>query len=201
MSTSNYKFISALLNDPKLTASDRDRIIQLISKELERKNLVTEEQLKNFVTEDKLKSYVTIDSLKELLALSKAANATNAPQQEETKSTKRGSNKHDPRRVVKFLKLFSSASSPFKYATHTWDKTSNAEFPYKTYDEFMDACSAEFGKNKDIYNYNQQIYYLVHDFLLKTDYGSYPGWGNIYPIKIGYSYPPNILKNWMDNNQ
>ena len=38
MSTSNYKFITALLNDPKLTASDRDRIIQLIGRELENKN-------------------------------------------------------------------------------------------------------------------------------------------------------------------
>ena len=61
MSTSSYKFITALLNDPKLTASDRDRIIQLIGKELERKN-------KDFVTEERLKDFVTIDKLKEIIA-------------------------------------------------------------------------------------------------------------------------------------
>ena len=60
MSTSNYKFITALLNDPKLTASDRDRIIQLIGRELENKN-------KDYVTEDRLKDFVTLDKLKEIM--------------------------------------------------------------------------------------------------------------------------------------
>ena len=61
MSTSSYKFITALLNDPKLSASDRDRIIQLIGRELERKN-------KGYVTEEQLKDYDTIDKLEKKIS-------------------------------------------------------------------------------------------------------------------------------------
>ena len=131
MSTSSYKFITALLNDPKLTASDRDRIIQLIGKELERKN-------KDFVTEDQLKDYVTMDKLEEIIA-SHSNNPADAKVDSTISVNKMdlGSTIHSPREVVNFLKMFSSNSSALKYTTHTWDKTSDGGFAYSSYDDFM----------------------------------------------------------------
>ena len=203
MSTSSYKFITALLNDPKLTASDRDRIIQLIGKELERKN-------KDFVTEDQLKDYVTMDKLEEIIAShsNSSADAMNDPTNSGGKKDM-GSTIHSPREIVDFLKLFSSSTSALKYTTHIWDRTSEGSFVYSSYDDFMRQCEKDFyikyrdGENNRIFKWNKSLYYTIHSFLFKKEYkDNQKGWG-IYgknDIKLGYSYPPNVLKNWMDDN-
>ena len=111
MGTSSYKFITALLNDPKLSASDRDRIIQLIGRELERKN-------KDYVTEDRLKDFVTIDKLKVIMTslssptIDEKSNSSNSHGKIDY-----GSTIHSPREMVEFLKQFSSSSSALKYTT------------------------------------------------------------------------------------
>lgn len=204
MSTSSYKFITALLNDPKLTASDRDRIIQLIGKELERKN-------KDFVTEDKLKDYVTMDKLEEIIA-SRSNGPADAKVDAANSVSKKdlGSTIHSPREIVNFLKLFSSNSSALKYTTHTWDKTSDGSFTYSSYDDFMKQCEEDFyikyrddDKNNRIYKWNQSLYYTIQSFLFRKEYkDNQKGWGTYgkTDIKLGYSYPPNVLKNWMDEN-
>lgn len=204
MSTSSYKFITALLNDPKLMASDRDRIIQLIGKELERKN-------KDFVTEDKLKDYVTMDKLEEIIA-SRSNGSADAKVDAANSVSKKdlGSTIHSPREIVNFLKLFSSNSSALKYTTHTWDKTSDGSFTYSSYDDFMKQCEEDFyikyrddDKNNRIYKWNQSLYYTIQSFLFRKEYkDNQKGWGTYgkTDIKLGYSYPPNVLKNWMDEN-
>ena len=106
MSTSNYKFITALLNDPKLTASDRDRIILLIGRELERKN-------KEFVTEDRLKDFVTMEKLEEIIASHCSSDAKIGHANSGNKKDL-GSTIHAPQEIVNFLKLFSSSSSALK---------------------------------------------------------------------------------------
>lgn len=204
MSTSSYKFITALLNDPKLTASDRDRIIQLIGKELERKN-------KDFVTEDQLKDYVTMDKLEEIIASHSIGPADTKVDAANSVSKKDlGSTIHSPREIVNFLKLFSSNSSALKYTTHTWDKTSDGSFTYSSYDDFMKQCEEDFfikyrddDKNNRIYKWNQSLYYTIQSFLFRKEYkDNQKGWGTYgkNDIKLGYSYPPNVLKNWMDDN-
>lgn len=204
MSTSSYKFITALLNDPKLTASDRDRIIQLIGKELERKN-------KDFVTEDQLKDYVTMDKLEEIIT-SRSNGPTDAKVDAVNSVSKKdlGSTIHSPREIVNFLKQFSSNSSALKYTTHTWDKTSDGSFTYSSYDDFMKQCEEDFyikyrddDKNNRIYKWNQSLYYTIQSFLFRKEYkDNQKGWGTYgkTDIKLGYSYPPNVLKNWMDEN-
>ena len=204
MSTSSYKFITALLNDPKLTASDRDRIIQLIGKELERKN-------NDFVTEDQLKDYVTMDKLEEILA-SHSNNPAEAKVDSANSVNKMdlGSTIHSPREIVNFLKLFSSNSSALKYTTHAWDKTSYGSFAYSSYDDFIRQCEEDFyikyrdvDKNNRIFKCNQSLYYTIQSFLFKKEYrDNQRGWGSYgkTDIKLGYSYPPNLLKNWMDKN-
>lgn len=201
MSTSNYKFITALLNDPKLTASDRDRIIQLIGRELESKN-------KDYVTEDRLKDFVTLDKLKEIIEShsSSSAEEKSAPTVSQSKN-ELGSTIHSPREIVRFLKLFSNSTSALKYTTHTWDKTADGSFAYSSYDDFMKHCEEDFyvkyrddDNNNRIYKFNQALYYTIYGFLFRKDYKeTQKGWGQ-YGIKIGYSYPPNVLKNWMDDN-
>ena len=199
MSTSNYKFITALLNDPKLTASDRDRIIQLIGRELESKN-------KDFVTEDRLKDYVTVDKLKEVIALHLNNNSNEKNESPDSRNKNdNGSILHSPREIVKFLKLFSSNSSALKYTTHAWDKASEGEFEYQSYEKFMEACKKDFylrdeDGNNHIFKLNQHLYYTISDFLFRKVYQeNQRGWGQ-YGIKIGYSYPPNLLRNWMEEN-
>ena len=204
MSTSNYKFITALLNDPKLTASDRDRIIQLIGRELESKD-------KDYVTEDRLKDFVTLDKLKEIM-LSASSHTVDEKNDSSNSHGKNdyGSTIHSPREIVDFLKLFSSSSSALKYTTHAWDKTSDGSFAYSSYDDFMKQCEEDFyvkyrddDKNNRIYKCNQSLYYTIQNFLFRKDYkDNQKGWW-IYgknDIKIGYSYPPNVLKKWMDDN-
>ena len=201
MGTSSYKFITALLNDPKLSATDRDRIIQLIGKELERKS-------KDYVTEDQLKDFVTMDKLKELFAsLSvKASEAKNDSTEAQGKN-ERGSIIHSPREIVNFLKLFSNKSSALKYTTHTWDISSDGSFSYSSYQDFIEQCEKDFyekyrydGNKNYIYRYNQTLYYLIQDFLFrKEDNEKYRGWGRFH-VKIGYSYPKGILEKWMDEN-
>lgn len=204
MSTSNYKFITALLNDPKLTASDRDRIIQLIGRELERKN-------KDYVTEDRLKDFVTMEKLHEVIA-SHSSSPSEAKNDSAISGNKKdlGSSIHSPLEIVNFLKLFSSSSSALKYTTHTWDKTSDGSFAYSSYDDFMEQCKKDFyikdpddNNNTRIFKCNQSLYYMIHSFLFRKEYkDNQKGWG-IYgktDIKIGYSYPPDVLKNWMDDN-
>lgn len=204
MSISNYKFITALLNDPKLTASDRDRIIQLIGRELERKN-------KDFVTEDRLKDFVTIDKLEEIIASCSSRPAdTKVGTVNSGNKQDLGSTIHSPREIVNFLKLFSSSTSALKYTTHAWDKTSDGSFAYSSYDDFMKQCRDDFyekykddDNNNHIYKCNQPLYYTIRKFLFQEEYkDNQKGWG-IYgknDIKIGYSYPPNVLKNWMADN-
>ena len=207
MSTSNYKFITALLNDPKLTASDRDRIILLIGRELERKN-------KEFVTEDRLKDFVTMEKLEEIIASHCSSDAKIGHANSGNKKDL-GSTIHAPQEIVNFLKLFSSSSSALKYTTHTWDKTSDGSFAYSSYDDFMKQCEEDFyvkqrdvDKNNRIYKCNQSLYYMIQNFLFRKEYkANQKGWG-IYgknDIKLGYSYPPNALKNgWtkiLTNNQ
>lgn len=201
MSTSSYKFITALLNDPKLSASDRDRIIQLIGRELERKN-------KDYVTEDRLKDFVT--KLEEKIA-SLSSRSTEPKVDTANSGSKKdlGSTIHSPREIVNFLKLFSSSSSALKYTTHAWDKTSDGSFAYSSFDDFMKECEEDFyvkhrdGDNNRIYKCNQSLYYMIYSFLFRKEYkDNQKGWG-IYgknDIKLGYSYPPNVLKNWMDDN-
>ena len=201
MGTSSYKFITALLNDPKLSASDRDRIIQLIGRELERKN-------KDFVTEDRLKDFVTMDRLKELFATySVGTPEAKSYSAEAQVKNEPGSTMHCPREIVHFLKLFSNSSSALKYTTHTWDKTSETDFAYTSYDDFIKQCAADFyekyrenDNQNRIYKCNQSLYFLVRNFLFRDkDDEKYKGWGQ-YNVKIGYSYPPNVLKTWMDEN-
>ena len=201
MSTSSYKFITALLNDPKLTASDRDRVIQLIGKELERKN-------KDFVTEERLKDFVTIDKLKEIIASHSSSDVEKKKGSADSQNKNElGSTMHSPKEIVNFLKLFSNSSSALKYTTHTWDKTSDGSFAYSSYDDFMKQCAEDFyekyrdeDKNNRIYKCNQPLYFTIQNFLFrKEDNEKYKGWGQ-HHIKIGYSYPPNVLKEWMDEN-
>ena len=201
MGTSSYKFITAILNDPKLSASDRDRIIQLIGRELERKN-------KDYVTEDQLKDYVTIDKLKELFA-SRSVGTPEAKSDYTGLQSKneRGSTIHCPREIVNFLKLFSNKSSALKYTTHTWDISSDGSFSYASYKEFIEQCKKDFyekyryeGNKNYIYRYNQTLYYLIQDFLFREeDNEKYKGWGRFH-IKIGYCYPKGELERWMDEN-
>lgn len=204
MSTSSYKFITALLNDPKLSASDRDRIIQLIGRELERKN-------KGYVTEEQLKDYVTIDKLEEIISSHSNSSADGKIDSANSSNKKDlGSTIHSPREIVNFLKLFSNSSSALKYTTHTWDKTSDGTYAYSSYDDFMKQCEEDFyikyrdvDKNNRIYKCNQSLYYMIQSFLFRKEYkDSQKGWG-VYgknDIKLGYSYPPDVLKNWMDAN-
>lgn len=201
MGTSSYKFITALLNDPKLTASDRDRVIQLIGKELERKN-------KDFVTEERLKDFVTIDKLKEIIASHSSSDVEKKKVSADSQNKNEpGSIMHSPKEIVNFLKLFSNSSSALKYTTHTWDKTSDGSFAYSSYDDFIKQCAEDFyEKYRDednqnrIYKCSYQLFYTIKDFLFrKEDNEKYKGWGQ-HHIKIGYSYPPNVLKKWMDEN-
>ena len=112
--------------------------------------------------------------------------------------------KHKPKEVTKFLKNFEE-NTALKFSTHIWDKT---DFLI-TYDSFIEKLNDELKefKLKDIFNYNRHLYNQLVYFLsipkidLVNGIPAY-GWNmqELKEIRIGWQFPPNLLREWSIEN-
>lgn len=166
-------FMFAILNNPSLTQKDRERVISLITRDIE-KDLMSRTQ--EFIREE----------------LRHKENGSNdVPQDQSLPKTWI----HDPRTVCDFLKLFSSDPT-IKYIVHSWD---TGEF--RDYDEFIDKITRGLKNERtfnQLYFYNIGLNYTLKRFIFCQDENEFS-----IPrenLQIGLQYPVGVIKSWMEAN-
>lgn len=170
-------FMFSILNNPSLTPKDREKVISLITRDIE-KDLMS--QTRQIVREE----------LKEKEATQQKG--------EQDDRSKKGIWIHDPRTVCSFLKKFSS-DAILKFVFHSWDSG-----VFSGYDDFINKITTSLKKEdtfKDLYKYNIGLYYTLKNFILengKTRDFSIPKEED--RIHIGLRYPEGVIREWMKNN-
>lgn len=117
-----------------------------------------------------------------------------------TKSKK----KHNPKEVVKKLKLFTLDNSTLKYSTHLWDEGGL----FLSFEDFTKRLDNELVKYKihELQYYNSDLYWnKLYPFLFQKELTEIQkkgattfGWGQ-HKILLGWQYP-DIIKNWCVEN-
>ena len=172
------QFIAAILNNPSLGKKDREKVLTLLTRDIE---FEIKAGIRDLVREE-LSS-----------ATSAVKNAGDA--------SERGHWEHAPRKVNSFLMSFSSDRSILKYAVHTWDA---GEFDGFKYDSFVSGIRTTLKQNDEysrMYWYNTALYYALNDYLL--EYKKNPQsfhWDKDARIKIGLQYPSGFAMRWMKQN-
>lgn len=169
------RFMFAILNNPSLTPRERERVISLITQDIEN-NLMTKTQ--QYIREELRKKE------------GHQGNAVQEKRDEKVEWT------HDPGQVCAFLKRFSS-DPILKFALHSWDKGD-----FSSYDDFIKkitSCLDSDSTYKNLYHYNIGLYYTLKNFLQETgkkkDF-SIPKEN----ILIGLQHPDGAIQEWMKNN-
>lgn len=182
MAKNKYDFIAEVLEKKTLNASLKDRLYKLIAKEI--------------------KAVETKDSeiLKRIEEIEKKLNKKG---EKPVKLDNKLSKRHDPKRVVDVLSLFSKGNSHIKYSTHIWD-----EKLYNNYDDFIQGIDEDFKKFRvfELGGYNSNLYWeKIYPFLFQKDLTELQksgkskfGWGK-HKIKIGWQYPDLLKKLCKEN--
>ncbi len=170
------QFISAILNNPELGTKDREKVLTLLTRDIETDIKVS---IRDMVREE----------------ISVASNAG-----KESKAAS-GHWEHAPKKVNSFLMSFSSNQSILKYAVHSWDA---GEFDGFKYDSFISSISTTLKQNeeyKKMYWYNPALYYALKDYLLTSEKDPDKfHWDKTAKIKIGLQYPSGYARKWMEEN-
>lgn len=170
------QFIKAILDHPNLESKDREKVLLLLTRDLET-------EIKTGIR-DIVKEEITKTSKKD-----KGSEASNDNNHWE----------HAPRKVNAFLMSFSSNRSVLKYAVHTWDA---GEFDgYKSFVSSITDTLKQNNEFSNLYWYNTALYYALRDYLLT--YRKEPAqfhWDKEARIKIGLQYPAGYAMKWMEKN-
>lgn len=166
-------FMFAILNNPSLTQKDREKVIALITEDIE-KDLMT-----------RTKQYIR-DELKQ-----KDGEETG----ETAESVSQGAWIHNPREVCNFLKKFSS-DQILRLAFHSWDP---GEFKdYSVFIQRITNCLNSDSTFKNLFHYNIGLNYTLRAFLLNDGRKEFS-----IPkenLLIGLQYPAGVIQTWMANN-
>lgn len=169
------RFMFAILNSPSLTQKDRERVIYLITKDIENELMTKTQQYIREELRHKDDPYGRI---------------VNENGKEKVEWA------HDPVQVCGFLKKFSS-DPILKFALHSWD---TGDFNgYKDFIKKITSCLDSDGTYKNLYHYNIGLYYTLKNFLQETGKKkefSIPK-ENIF---IGLQHPGGAIQEWMKNN-
>lgn len=165
-------FMFAILNNPSLTQKEREKVIALITEDIE-KDLMT-----------RTKQYIR-DELKQ----------KDGETGESGESVSQGAWVHNPREVCNFLKKFSSDPT-LKFALHSWDR---GEF--KDYSVFIMKivnCLNSDSTFKNLFHYNIGLNYTLRSFILNDGRKEFsiPKEN----ILIGLQYPAGAIQTWMADN-
>lgn len=171
------QFISAILNDHSLGVKDREKVLTLLTRDIE----------------SEIKAGIR-DLVREELS-----SASGVVKKSEDASVQ-GRWEHAPRKVNSFLMSFSSDRSILKYTVHRWDP---GDFDGWKYDTFLSSVrvalkQSEFSR---LFWCNLAFYYTLYDYLLtfKKDRDSFH-WDKESRIKIGLQYPSRYALRWMNAN-
>ena len=168
-------FMFAVLNNPSLTQKERERVISLITRDIEQDLMAQTQRL--IREEIKQKSGAKEDK----------SNGDHARQEAWI---------HDPRKVCDFLNKFTS-DPILRNVFHSWDPSA-----VKDYDDFIFKIKECLTKDKtfrDLYHYNIGLNYTLREFILNNGKKEFS-----IPkedIRIGLQYPPDVIKAWMGNNK
>ena len=169
-------FMLAILHDPSLTASERDRVITLIAQELEKDIIL---QTKEIVQQE----------------INKRINKTTTVKEKTYSSDKVWI--HNPKEVNCFLKKFTTDPT-LKFALHSWDE---GDF-IGGYDNFIKKitdCLNEDITYKELYFYNIALRYTLWNFL-QNDGSSTAFSIPRESLQIGLRHPAGYIKKWMDSH-
>lgn len=167
-------FMFAILNNPSLTQKDRERVISLITRDIENDLMAKTQQY-----------------IRDELRKKEGAQENAVKDEREEKEWI-----HAPDQVCVFLKKFSSDPT-LKFALHSWDKGD-----FSSYDDFIvkiTSCLDSDSTYKNLYYYNTGLNYTLKNFLQETGKNkdfSIPKEN----ILIGLQHPKGTIQEWMRNN-
>ena len=201
MAKDKYDFIKELLEDKKINQNQRERILELASKEISLEGTLEERIQKIeeilFRKEDAENKSESINTY-ELFNDEKESFNKNRKSEKLYKNLK-SEKKHNPRKIVEWLKLFTLDNSTIKYSTHLWDETGL----FHSFSDFISRLNDELVKYsfKEMPTYNSNLFWgKVYPFLFQKELTSIEkegkpfGWGQ-HGVKIGWQYP-DIIKTW-----
>lgn len=171
------QFISAILSNPNLSIKDREKVLMLLTRDME-------EEIKTGIKEIVAQEIKSISRPKITV-----------------KEMKSGPEWiHDPQLVNSFLLSFSSDKSDLKYSVHDWDA---GEFDGFKYDVFISRINdiKKDSRFLKLYHCNLRLYYALTDYLLS--FKKKPGefyWDLEGKIKIGLQFPDGFAQKWMSEN-
>ena len=120
------------------------------------------------------------------------------------KSTKTICKKHNPKKLVELLSLFTLNNKALKYTTHSWE-WGQIEDVFNNYDDFLKQVKEEwFNIKKELQIIAPRLQYKIYNFLLneklgeKNAKGYIENWGE-NKIEFGWSSPK--LKKWYKDNK
>lgn len=206
MAKNKYDFIKELLEDKRIKQNQRERIIELASKEISLEGTLEERIQKIeeilFSKEDAENKSESINTF-EVFNDEKASFNKNRKSEKSYKNSK-SEKKHNPRKVVEWLKLFTLDNSTLKYSTHLWDEAGL----FSEFEDFVKRLDEELVKYRiyELQKYNPNLYWnKLYPFLFQKELTELQkngktsfGWGQ-YNIKIGWQYPETI-KQWCKTN-
>ena len=108
---------------------------------------------------------------------------------------------HFPKDVVLFLNNFTKNGSALKYTTHPWDAGSYESFSsfFEQYNNQLqqDPFWTNAGGDKRLYNCDDQLYYIIRNFLLTENLGDKKQFWGKFRLKIGYKSPNGMMDSWL----
>lgn len=174
-------FMFAILNDPSLSKKDRERVISLITRDIEN-DLMT--QTRQLIREEIENKHLGV------------ASSSNVKKQSGIKDKVKKGWHHSPKIVNYFLRKFST-DPILRFAVHSWDQ---GEFSgYRGFLERINKCLEGDPIYKDLYFYNIGLYYTLRSFLLCQEDRDFniPGENR---LRIGLQHPFDVIDDWMDKN-
>lgn len=200
MAKDKYDFIGKLLKNKRIDQIQRERIFELISREISIDGTLEERVLK---LEEILFNKENPENKPESINNKVLFNCENQNFEKPDKNSKSGKI-HNPRKVVEWLKLFTLESSILKYSTHLWDEIGL----FSEFEDFVTRLDEDLVKYKiyELQKYNSNLYWnKLYPFLfqkelteIQRDGKTSFGWGQ-HNITIGWQYP-GILRKWCANH-
>lgn len=176
MAKDKYEFIQELLNNKKLTLSQKEKVLLLAAKEIKINEIQIEERL------------IIIEQEMSLIRDTKVASKNNEYEAY-----------HNPLYISQYLNKFKE-STDLKWTTHPWDNKKYAKI-----EDFLGAVNDDkefmeiFKSRRDLFNLLKYFIYKPNVNVNENNLPEY-GWPNLPEIKIGWQYPNDLLLNWSRDN-
>lgn len=177
MAKNKYDFIKELLEDKKIKLPQRERIFELVSKELSIDGTLAER----------------VQEIEKIIFNKKSELENSEKQDSKNKAT------HNPAKVTEYLKKFKE-NTALKFTTHIWD-----ENKYATIQDFIDELNKDksyselFPCNRALYGLIQYFTYIPNQKLNEHGIPVY-GWRNFPEIRIGWQFPNSLIIDWCKKN-